>query len=47
MEFAFNKEQQLVLKTTSDFARRELYPHEAEVEDSGRVPQELRRELKG
>lgn len=46
MDFALTEEQQLTVKTTSEFVRRELYPHEAEVEESGRLREELRRELK-
>jgi acyl-CoA dehydrogenase len=46
MNFALTEEQQLTVRTTADFVRRELYPHEAEVEESGRLREELRRELK-
>lgn len=46
MEFALNEEQQLIVRTTGEFVRRELYPHEAEVEESGRLREELRLELK-
>ncbi|HVS76605.1 MAG TPA: acyl-CoA dehydrogenase family protein [Steroidobacteraceae bacterium] len=46
MEFSLTEEQQLIVKTTREFVRRELYPHEAEVEETGRLREELRRELK-
>lgn len=46
MEFALTEEQQLIVKTTGDFVRRELYPHEAEVEQTGQLREELRAELK-
>jgi len=46
MDFALTEDQQLIIKTTRDFVRRELVPHEREVEDSGTLREELRRELK-
>lgn len=46
MEFALSEEQQLIVETTGEFVRRELYPHEAEVEESGHLREELRLELK-
>ncbi len=46
MDFALTEEQQLIVRTTGEFVRRELYPHEAEVEESGCLREELRRELK-
>ena len=46
MEFSLTEEQQLIVKTTRDFVRRELYPHEAEVEETGRLREELLQELK-
>lgn len=46
MNFALSEEQQLLIRTTSQFVRRELYPHEAEVEEAGHLRQEVRRELK-
>jgi acyl-CoA dehydrogenase len=46
MEFALSEEQQLIIKTTRDFVRRELVPHEREVEASGVVREELWRPLK-
>lgn len=46
MDFALTEEQQLIVKTTGEFVRRELYPHEAEVEESGHLREELRQQLK-
>jgi len=42
MDFNLTEEQQLIVKTTRDFVRAELVPHEREVEDSGQLqPQRL------
>ena len=46
MDFSLTDEQQLVIKTTRDFVQNELYPHEKEVEESGKLRPELQRELK-
>jgi alkylation response protein AidB-like acyl-CoA dehydrogenase len=46
MDFALTEEQQLIVRTTRDFVRRELVPHEREVEESGVLRAELLRELK-
>ena len=46
MDFALTEEQQLIIKTTRDFVRQELVPHEREVEDTGRMRAELWRELR-
>jgi acyl-CoA dehydrogenase len=46
MDFALTEEQQMVIKTTRDFVRNELLPHEQEVEESGVLRPELLRELK-
>ena len=46
LDFAFSSEQQMVVETVRDFAERELYPHEEEVERSGRVPPGLGEEIK-
>jgi acyl-CoA dehydrogenase len=46
MDFALTEEQELIVKTTRDFVRAELVPHEQEVEDSGVLRAELYRELK-
>jgi acyl-CoA dehydrogenase len=46
MDFALTEEQQLIIKTTRDFVREELVPHEREVEDSGELRAELLAPLK-
>jgi acyl-CoA dehydrogenase len=46
MDFALTEEQQLVIKTTRDFVRQELMPHEQEVEEHGVLRPELQRQLK-
>jgi acyl-CoA dehydrogenase len=46
MQFSLTDEQQLIVKTTGDFVRQELLPHEQEVEETGRLREELLRELK-
>jgi len=46
MDFALTDEQQLIIKTTRDFVRHELVPHEGEVESSGVLREELWRPLK-
>ena len=46
MEFSLSDEQQLIIKTTRDFVRNELYPHEQEVEATGVLRAQLHRELK-
>jgi len=46
MDFALTEEQELIIKTTRDFVRNELVPHEQEVEDSGVLRHELYEQLK-
>ena len=46
MNFALTEEQELIVKTTRDFVRAELVPHEQEVEDTGVLRHELYQELK-
>ncbi|MGI9245348.1 MAG: acyl-CoA dehydrogenase family protein [Steroidobacteraceae bacterium] len=46
MDFALSEEQQLIVESTRAFVARELCPHEAEIEASGRLRPELRDELK-
>ncbi len=46
MDFALTEEQQLIVRTTRDFVRRELVPHEREVEETGELRAELLRELR-
>ncbi len=46
MDFGLTEEQQLIIKTTRDFVRQELVPHEREVEASGVLREDLWRPLK-
>lgn len=46
MDFSLTDEQQLIIDTTRDFVRTELYPHEPEIEASGVLRDDLRDELK-
>jgi acyl-CoA dehydrogenase len=46
MDFALTDEQQMIVKTTRDFVVNELYPHEAEIEETGVLRPDLRDELK-
>ena len=46
MDFSLSEEQQLIIKTTRDFVRQELVPHEREVEDSGALREALWRPLR-
>jgi acyl-CoA dehydrogenase len=46
MDFALTDEQKLIVDTTRAFVENELYPHEAEVEATGRLRPELRDDLK-
>ena len=46
MDFSLSDEQQLVVKTTRDFVKNELYPHEEEVERTGVLRADLHQELK-
>ena len=34
MDFSLSEEQQMIVKTTHDFVVNELYPHEAEIEET-------------
>ena len=34
MDFALTDEQRMIVKTTRDFVEAELYPHEAEIEET-------------
>ncbi len=45
MDFGLSEEQQLIVDTTRAFVENELYPHEREVERSGRLPMEVIKEL--
>src|SRR6201987_6272290 len=46
MDFALTEEQQLIIKTTRDFVRHELVPHEREVEASGVLREDRWRPLR-
>ncbi len=46
MDFALTEEQELIIRTTRDFVRNELVPHEQEVEDTGVLREELYQNLK-
>jgi len=46
MDFALSEEQRLIIETTHDFVVNELYPHEAEIEETGVLRTELRDEIK-
>ncbi|MEZ5924107.1 MAG: acyl-CoA dehydrogenase family protein [Hyphomicrobiaceae bacterium] len=46
MDFNLSDEQRLIVETTRAFVENELYPHEAEIEETGRLRPELRDELK-
>lgn len=41
MHFGLTQEQQMVVDTVRDFVEKEIFPHEAEVERTAHVPQEL------
>ena len=46
MDFKLSEEQDMIIKTTRDFVVNELYPHEAEIEQTGELRHELRDEIK-
>ena len=46
MDFGLTTEQQMVVDTVRGFVEKELYPHEEEVERTGRVPAELGEDIK-
>jgi len=46
MDFSLNDEQQMIVKSTREFVRDELYPYEKEVEETGILREDLHRELK-
>ncbi len=45
MNFGLTDEQQMIVDTVRTFAENELYPHEQEVERTGKVPPELGQEI--
>ena len=46
IDFTLTDEQQTIVETVRDFVRRELSPHDDEVERLGHVPQELAAEIR-
>ncbi|MCH7554763.1 MAG: acyl-CoA dehydrogenase, partial [Proteobacteria bacterium] len=46
MDFTASEEQRLISDALGAFVERELYPHEAEVERLGTVPDELAKEIR-
>jgi acyl-CoA dehydrogenase len=46
MNFELNHEQQLLIETTRRFVEQELYPYEAQVEQSDRIDPELLQQIK-
>jgi acyl-CoA dehydrogenase len=46
MHFSLTEEQRLIVETTRGFVANELYPHEAEIESTGRLRPDLRDEIK-
>jgi acyl-CoA dehydrogenase len=45
MDFGLTEEQEMIVATTRAFVETELYPHEAEVERTGVLREELRQEI--
>ena len=45
MDFGLTEEQQMIVEATRAFVENELYPHEAEVERSGVLREDLRKEI--
>ena len=46
MDFNLTEEQRMIVDTTRAFVENELYPHEAEVERTGKLRRDLYEELK-
>ncbi|MFM8846161.1 MAG: acyl-CoA dehydrogenase family protein [Gammaproteobacteria bacterium] len=46
MNFSLTEEQRLIVQTTNEFVVNELYPHEAEIETTGRLRPKLRDDIK-
>ncbi len=46
MEFSVSSEQQMIIDTVKAFVEQELYPHEAEVERTGVVSDEIHEKIK-
>ena len=45
MHFGLTDEQEMMVETVRDFVKKEIYPHEAQVEETGKVPKELGMEI--
>jgi acyl-CoA dehydrogenase len=46
MNFGLTDEQEMIVSTVRSFVENEIYPYEAEVEQSGQVPHDLGQEIK-
>ena len=46
MHFGLSEEQAMIVDTVREFVEREIYPHETEVERTGKVPSEIAAEIK-
>ena len=46
MDFSLSDEQRMIVETTRNFVVNELYPHEAEIEETGILRPELRDEIR-
>ena len=46
MDFSLSEEQRMIIKTARDFVVNELYPHEAEIEETGVLRHDLRDTIK-
>jgi acyl-CoA dehydrogenase len=46
MDFRLSEEQEMIVKTMRDFVVNELYPHEKEIEETGKLRPELRDAIK-
>jgi len=46
MHFGLSDEQEMIVSTVRSFVEKEIYPHEAEVERTGHVPDELAQNIK-
>jgi len=46
MEFGLSEEQEMIVGTVRSFVENEIYPHEALVERTGHVPEEIAQEIK-
>ena len=46
MQFGLNEEQEMIVSTVRSFVENEIYPHEALVESTGEVPEEIAENIK-